>query len=153
MSKIGIFWVYKDTVIGKACEQEAGEENVPGWIDSPDSHIGLWERHQCFLAQFSELQGTEYQDVPRGRVIYSTKDKKTIIYLDKVLHTEQTKKIITDFFELRKTNILWKADKHYRTESGNNLILSCYDVNYVPNHKSILLSTVLVAGIRIPLYP
>ena len=60
MSKIGIFWVYKDTVIGKARELEDGEENVPGLIDSPDSHVDLWEHHQCFLAQFPELAGTEY---------------------------------------------------------------------------------------------
>ena len=116
MSKIGIFWVYKNTVIGKVRKLEDGEESVIGLIDSPDSHIALWEHHQCFLEQFSELHGTEYQDVPRGRVIYSTKDKKTIIYLDKALHTEQTKKIISDFFELRTANVSWKADKHYMTE-------------------------------------
>ena len=119
MSKVGIFWVYKNTVIGKARELQDGEENVPGLIDSPDSHVDLWERQQCFLAQFSELLGTEYQDVPRGRVIYSTKDKKTIIYMDKVLHTVKIKKIISNFFELKNTDILWKTDKHYTTGSGS----------------------------------
>ncbi len=118
MSKVGIFWVYKNTVIGKTRELDDGEENVPGLIDSPDNHVDLWERNPYFFIPFPELVGTEYQDVPRGRVIHSTKDKKTIIYMDKVLHTEQTKQIISDFFQLSNTDILWKTDKHYTTESG-----------------------------------
>jgi hypothetical protein len=117
--KIGIFWVYKNTVIGNTCELEEGQENVPGLIDSSDSHVDLWERRQCFLPQFPELLGTEYQDVPRGRVVYSTKDKKTIIYMDKVLHTEKIKKIVSNFFELKNTDISWKTDKHYTTGSDS----------------------------------
>ena len=38
--------------------------------------------------------------------------------MDKTLHNEQTKKIISDFFELKITNAFWKIDKHYTTGSG-----------------------------------
>ena len=43
MAKIGIFWVYKNQVIGKACDLSQGDENIPGLLDSPDNHIDLWE--------------------------------------------------------------------------------------------------------------
>lgn len=115
--KIGIFWVYKNLVIGKTCELEDGQENVPGLIDSPDSHIELWEQNLGFTIPFPELNGSEYQNVPRGRVIYSTTTKKVIIYMDKVLHTKGIRQIISDFFQLADSKVVWKTDDHYTTQS------------------------------------
>ena len=43
MAKIGIFWVYKNQMLGKACALSQEHENVPGLIDSTDNHIDLWE--------------------------------------------------------------------------------------------------------------
>ena len=116
-AKIGIFWVYKNQVIGKACELEDGQENVPGLIDSPDSHIELWEQDSGFVIPFAELKGSEYQNIPRGRVIYSTKTKKVTVYMDKVLHTNGTREIISKFFQLGCTDVAWKTDIHYTTQS------------------------------------
>jgi hypothetical protein len=43
MAKIGIFWIYHNEVIGKAIDLKEGEENIPGIIDSPDTHVKYWE--------------------------------------------------------------------------------------------------------------
>ncbi|MCK5782841.1 MAG: hypothetical protein KAH06_00200 [Desulfobacterales bacterium] len=115
--KIGIFWVYKNRVIGKARELKDGQENVPGLIDSPDSHIELWEQDLGFVIPFPELKGSEYQDVPRGRVIYSTKTKKVTVYMDKVLHTNGIREIISEFFQMGGSGVVWKTDIHYTTQS------------------------------------
>ena len=115
--KIGIFWVYKKRVIGKARDLEECQENVPGLIDSPDSHVDLWENDPNFDIPFPELKRSEYQDVPRGRVIYSVDDNQVVVYLDKVLRTKQTKQIISKFFQLSGAKVVWKADLHYTTES------------------------------------
>ena len=117
-SKVGIFWVYKNQVIGKACNLEEGQENVPGLIDSPDSHIELWEHDPGFTIPFPEFKGSEYQDVPRGRVIYSAKTKKVIVYMDKALHTKRTREIISKFFQLGGTEVVWKTDIHYTTQAN-----------------------------------
>ena len=117
MAKIGIFWIYKNKIIGKARKLDEGQENVPGLIDSPDSHIDLWEHNPSFIIPFPELKASEYQDVPRGRVIYSTKINKVIVYMDEVLHSEETQKTISDFFQLNDSDIVWKTDIHYTTES------------------------------------
>ena len=76
MAKIGIFWFYKDTVLGKVCDLAQGDESIPGLIDSPDNHIDIWENDDNWINPFPELVGTEYQTIPRGRVIYSTKSQK-----------------------------------------------------------------------------
>lgn len=117
MAKIGIFWVYKKRVIGKHRELREGNENVPGLIDSPDAHVDLWEKDKIYIGQFPELRGTEYQTIPRGRILYSTKSKKMIVYMDKTLHSSDTKKVIADFFDLNYVKIAWKTDGHYTTES------------------------------------
>ncbi|RLJ22495.1 hypothetical protein DJ030_01415 [bacterium endosymbiont of Escarpia laminata] len=116
MGKIGIFWVYKGIVLGKSRALSEGRENIRGLIDSPDSHIELWEESTDFEIPFAELTGSEYQEIPRGRVIFSTKHTKYIVYMDEVLHQEITKLAISEFFGLRKNEIKWETDPHYVTD-------------------------------------
>lgn len=116
MAKIGIFWIYKSEIMGKSRKLEEGQENLPGMIDSPDTHIELWEKDPYFIVPFPELKGSEYQSVPRGRVLYSAKDNKIFVYMDKVLHSEDTKKIIVQFFQINDVDIVWRKDPHYTTE-------------------------------------
>ncbi len=117
--KIGIFWVYKDTVIGKAIKLEEGQKNTLGIIDSHDNHIDFWEDNPNFLNPFPELRGSEYHIVPRGRVLYSKEEKKVIVYMDKVLFNEKIKRVIVEFFLLENVEILWKTDFHYTTLSND----------------------------------
>lgn len=112
---IGIFWVYKDTVIGRTCSIELGSQSVPGLIDSDFSHYELWENGSSLLKKYPELIGTEYQVYPRGRVIYSLKDKKYLVYLDRTLMTDSIKKLIREFFSLEGKRVKWLQDPHYVT--------------------------------------
>lgn len=123
MANIGIFWIYNKNshnhVIGKSIDLSEGDENVPGLIDSPDDHINVWENDKSWQNPFYELVGTEYQTIPRGRVIYSTKSQKAIVYMDKQLHEKSIKNLIKDFFHLNTTPIVWSVDDHYTTESND----------------------------------
>jgi hypothetical protein len=114
--KIGIFWIYKNTVIGKAHSLDSGEQSLPGLIDSPYNHIDLWENTNDFILPFPELRRTEYQIIARGRVIYSTKDKITLVYMDASLHNKKSKALIKEFFELAETKVKWLKDPHYTTD-------------------------------------
>ena len=113
MAKIGIFWIHKNTIIGRSRELSEGEEAVPGILDSPDSHVELWENEPDFLCPFPELRNTEYEKTPRGRVMFRKKDRRAIIYMDGTLHTPQDKKRVSDFFQLQDANPLWRKDEHY----------------------------------------
>ena len=116
MPKIGIFWFYRGQVFGKACDLPEGQENVPGIIDSPYTHIDLWERDPQFVVPFSELRGLEYQEVPRGRVVYSKKGVRVIVYMDQAIYAAHGKQVVSDFFELNNTYTQWRTDAHYTTD-------------------------------------
>ena len=112
---VGIFWVYKETVFGKATNVDDGEEYVPGVVDSPDNHTDYWDTEKEHLQLFPELRFNEYFDVPRGRVLYSRKEEQAHIYMDKVLFNDKTKQLIEDFFQLNDTKTNWRTDHHYTT--------------------------------------
>jgi hypothetical protein len=112
---IGIFWVYKKTVIGKAVDVSEGEEYVQGIVDSPDNHTDFWDNDKEYRELFPELRFSEYMAVPRGRVLYSRKDGQAIVYMDKVLFTDSGKRLIVDFFQLGNDTVLWRSDPHYTT--------------------------------------
>jgi hypothetical protein len=115
MKKIGIFWYYQQSVIGKAVTLEEGAEGVSGIIDSPDNHVDYWEAQQGFCARFPKLMGKEYQDIPRGRVLYLVNGGKALVYLDKKLLKDIIKKRIMEFFELDAGKVQWRTDLHYTT--------------------------------------
>lgn len=115
MPKIGIFWVYRNKVIGKAIELSEGEKNIPGVIDSPDTHVDYWENDPSFINPFLELRGVEYHTVPRGRVLFSVKENMAIIYMDKVLFKNEIKMLVKDFFDIGESKVVWRRDIHYST--------------------------------------
>lgn len=116
MAKIGVFWVHHGTVIGRAVDVEAGKEYVQGIIDSPDDHVTLWEKTPGFLNLFPALIGTEYQTVPRGRVLYDRTEKKAVVYMDKSLFSDDLKSKISIFFGLEDADTVWRSDPHYTTD-------------------------------------
>lgn len=118
MSKIGIFWVYKNTVIGKAANLAEGDQLIPGVVDSPDTHIYVWESDPEFRLPFSELRELEYQSVPRGRVIFFKNQSVFKIYMDKTLFSEANKKHILEYFDLAESKVIWETDSHYTTDQN-----------------------------------
>jgi hypothetical protein len=115
MPKIGIFWIHHGKILGKACELEEGESSIANLIDSPDNHIDLWECDPDFLSPFPALRSLEYQQVPRGRVLFSTHNNTALVYMDKTLYTSADKHLIMDFFGLQNVKVIWKTDPHYTT--------------------------------------
>jgi len=112
MPQLGIFWVYQERVFGRARALADGEESQPGLLDSPDNHVSLWE--DALKPVPAHL---EYTDVPRGRVVFSTKDQRAIIYLDASLSREAVRKRILAFFDLANTPVTWREDPHYTTDA------------------------------------
>jgi hypothetical protein len=115
MAKIGCFWVYKNKVIGRARTIGEGAD-CDGRIDSPDTHRNLWEEDRTFKKP-SELADTEYQTVPRGRVVWFKKEKTAVVYMDrKLLDSSAVRKKVATFFGLAADEAEWKADLHYTTD-------------------------------------
>ncbi len=61
--------------------------------------------------------GKEYQDIPRGRVVWFKKKKTAVVYMDKkLLRSTAMKKKVTAFFKLNPDSVEWESDPHYTTE-------------------------------------
>ena len=115
--KIGIFWVYKGKVFGRARDVAEGDEYVQGIIDSPDTHTDYWDTEDDYLGMFPELRSSEYMDVPRGRVLYDRNDRQSVVYMDKALFSPSIKKLVQDFFCLGAEVVVWRTDFHYTTSA------------------------------------
>lgn len=115
MSKIGIFWVYKEMLFGHASPVTEGEGFCPGLIDSPVNHVDFWDEDRTLLADFPELRGQEYFSIPRGRVLWNEAGQHAIVYMDASLFSDKCKELIVDFFDLGGCEVKWKRDAHYTT--------------------------------------
>jgi hypothetical protein len=127
-TKIGIFWFYKEKVIGHASPVSAGEESFPGMIDSPKNHADVWDECRTLLKDFPELRGQEYYCIPRGRVLWNKNDQHAIVYMDSTLFNALCKELITAFFNLEGCEVKWKTDSHYTTKSEG--LTALFDEEY-----------------------
>ena len=109
--KIGIFWYWNNQVIGIAHSFNITKADSIGLIDSPYTHVEYWVTLQ---EKYSELQNYEYEQIPRGRVIFDTNKEKSIIYLDKTLLYKSKINRVYDFFNLNPEQSVLKKDSHYQ---------------------------------------
>ncbi|MHA3053676.1 hypothetical protein [Acinetobacter sp. ANC 4640] len=111
--KIGIFWFYKNQIFGVSHEFDINSSDSLGMIDSPYNHVSYWNKLRNKLP---ELRNIEYEDVPRGRVIFDKNKNKLIIYLDKKLLVKSKVSEICNFFDAEYgINAILRLDPHYRT--------------------------------------
>lgn len=112
--KIGIFWFYKNQVFGVSHQFDINSSDSLGMIDSPYNHVSYWNE---LRDKFSELRNIEYDEVPRGRVIFDKNKNILIIYLDKKLLIKSKVSKICDFFDAEyNANAILRLDPHYRTK-------------------------------------
>ncbi len=109
--KIGIFWYWKNEVLGIAHDFSASDIDSIGLADSNYAHIEYWKIIQ---SSNKDLRYIEYEEVPRGRAIFNSKLNKIIIYLDRSLLIRSKIEKISNFFEVAKEQIIIKSDPHYR---------------------------------------
>ena len=108
---IGIFWFYDNKVIGIAHDFSLKEADSIGLIDSKYTHVDYWE---ILRRQLPELKDREYEQLPRGRVIFDTNRNKAIIYIDETLLKRRKVNEILNFFHLDFTSVVLRTDSHYK---------------------------------------
>ena len=110
--KIGIFWFLQKQVIGIAHPFNLNDADSIGLIDSPYTHVDYWKNMQSV---YPELRHYEYEQIPRGRVVFDANKEKAIVYMDKKLFNTVTATKIYDFFDIDSENAIPRKDPHYRT--------------------------------------
>ena len=120
---IGVFWVADVNVFGKAVPLSEAASGLPGLLNSQDTHSDLWEHSPSLVPDW--LRGKEYFEVPRGRVLYSVKCHRSVVYLDDLLLRDEIKGRISAFFQLCAWTTLWRRDVHYTT--ADDALSSLFD--------------------------
>jgi hypothetical protein len=111
MGNVGIFWFYAGKPLGFAVPLQHGIDDGD-FINGPDDHWSTWERVQRTVPA---LRTMEYYEIPRGRILYKTAEGRFYVYMDKVLHGNDSKHAILRHFALpSETSFL--TDIHYTTD-------------------------------------
>jgi len=109
-SMIGIFWIYKQNIYLKTIDIDSVEANND-FIDSDFAHYQIWDE---ISSQNKDFYLYEYEDIPRGRVIYDVKNANYIIYSSNdIINSDESKKIIVKAFDLNENSVIFKYDAHY----------------------------------------
>jgi hypothetical protein len=59
----------------------------------------------------------EYEQIPRGRVVFLDSEDRFCIYMDKKLHHQRIKQLLVKSFSLPKGRTAFLTDPHYTTDA------------------------------------
>jgi len=112
--EVGIFWVDLDT--GKVYSESTSLRDAEGYGNFKiydGSHYESWKK---VVSQNPKWRGMEYEDIPRGRVVYKMDAKKPefIVFMARELNDAKTKRAITSRFNLPSSQTRFDfTDEHY----------------------------------------
>jgi hypothetical protein len=108
---VGIFWLYKGELIFDVTPVSAAEP-YGDCVGHANSHIEFWTDLQ--RAGVIPLD-IEYEEPPRGRVVFNMKTKQYIAYVDKCIREKPAviRRLIRDFSLPAELEVV-SGDGHYR---------------------------------------
>jgi hypothetical protein len=110
--EVGIFWIYKKTLIQESVPISEGEDSGD-YVNGPVGHYMVWRHVQEAIP---ELRAYEYDQVPRGRVLYSKADKRFYVYGPKeFLKSASHKRTVLSGFNIPDSQAVFRSDEHYAT--------------------------------------
>jgi len=112
-AKVGIFWVFRGKLYAAAVPVKEGVQSVDA-INGQADHVSYWPQLQRLRP---ELRGLEYEQVPRGRVLFLKATGKFCVYMDNVLHKPRIKQVLLKEFCLPKDQTKFLDDPHYVTDA------------------------------------
>lgn len=110
--KVGIFWVFRGHLLAATFNVSEGEPFGDA-INGRTDHVHYWP---TLREQHPPLRHLEYQDVPRGRVLYMQPTGKFLVYLDRAIQTAANQRAILKEFQLPPAKTRFLSDPHYTTD-------------------------------------
>ena len=122
---VGIFWRVTDIlVIDRSTLEEA--ETYGDCITHTRGHYECWQQWQALGGTRLAAKGypariasTEYDEWPRGRVVYETPAKRFVLYADRHLQRPEILEALKAMFGIATADVVVKSDLHYRTRSAS----------------------------------
>jgi hypothetical protein len=123
---LGIFWGILEPdhswciLTDKTSLAEA--EPYGDFLTHPRGHYDVWSEWQKLNATALAKQAIpqavayhEYEDFPRGRIVYHVKARQFIIYADRSLQRPDVVTEIVNVFAISPGTFVVRSDAHYRT--------------------------------------
>lgn len=112
--RIGIFWVYQQKLISKSILLSQASYSSVGIADCSFSHIDVWELEKVYLPEYPKLFDSEYQALPRGRIVFDKKNSTFSMFADrKIVRSKLHRQMVVNAFSLQAQKRIWRTDPHY----------------------------------------
>lgn len=122
---VGIFWWVGATKVGGVLVTDATPlteaEPYGDCLTHPRSHYEVWEGWKALSADSRVRHGIpgiilmhEYEEFPRGRIVYSKPQATFWVYADRRLQSTRVVSGITAVFGLSGERWVVRSDAHYR---------------------------------------
>ena len=106
---IGIFWLYENKSYIKT-QKLKDIKAFNGYKDSDLSHYQEWNHIQLKNSKFYIY---EYEDIPRGRIVYDCNNDSFIIYTNPDLINTANQQLICEAFNIDIEKSVILEDEHY----------------------------------------
>ena len=127
---VGIFWGISEAGDAWALLTDATPlaeaEPYGDFLTHPRGHYETWERWKeqgspipADKSVAKAMTEHEYEDFPRGRIVYEAKTRRFIIYADRKLQGPSTMAAIVEAFKLTNRNFVVRSDLHYQSKFGD----------------------------------
>lgn len=112
---VGIFWFFRGEIIADAIPVAEGDQ-YGKYVNNPLSHHDYWN---ALRKKERRLSAYEYDQVPRGRVVYDNEEDRYLVYgSERFVQDEAQKALVCSIFHLVPTKTSFKAEKPYDPRPG-----------------------------------
>ena len=120
---VGIFWLVGNgpagaRLLAEGCSVKAAEP-YGDCLTFADGHYDVWARWRKARGDDRALQGLvrswEYEDWPRGRIVFDRAKGRFILYADRRLLLPETLDLIRKRFSIASENSIVETDQHYQS--------------------------------------
>jgi hypothetical protein len=124
IGEVGIFWIYDGMLIPESIPYTEGED-YGEFVNGKTNHYDFWRSVQRIVPK---LRDFEYEQIPRGRVIFSRRDGKFHIYgSEQFVKNEAEKKMVLEAFSIAASEAVFRFDEHYSMAADDLPDDSCDD--------------------------
>lgn len=119
VGEVGIFWFFQGILFASSFPHTLGEA-YGDFVNGLDDHVTFWPRLQkSFRQVLPALAEFEYDQVPRGRVVYRKADDTFLLYgSERFARDEIQQRRVMKDFQLVGKRIIVKPDEHYGPVQG-----------------------------------
>lgn len=121
--KVAIFWLYQGRVLGVLEARAVSEADSLGLLDCSAQHVSSWADAISAAGLSSVLSEIEYDDIPRGRILYDCRRGRHIAYSDSKALSQKARKQVLEWAGIANDKLLWQHDQHYTMDHENRFDL------------------------------